>query len=181
MQVHFPSWQDIIPVITGNERLWHSHKINAQWQNLCSKASTATFVKLTPPHPIQKVHYWQSWLENHNKDELCHSCVNNTSILFQWGFWISRKVDQSNGIEVTRIYQCSDFTGVNTWRFWLVYNASAKAFICIFFYKLLFSPWDPNTNTQSNYRQTKHLIFIINTTTKIFQTICIFSFGAGCW
>lgn len=74
--VQFLSWQDIIPVITGNKRLWHSHKIDAQWQNLCSKASTASFAKCLPPPPPQskRSNFDNHDYKNNNEDELCHSC-----------------------------------------------------------------------------------------------------------
>lgn len=32
-----------MPVITGNDRLWHSHKIKCSVTKSCSKASTANF------------------------------------------------------------------------------------------------------------------------------------------
>lgn len=87
--VHLLPWQDIIPVITGNERLWHSHKINAQWQNLCSKASTVSFVKCPPPHPQSK----RSNINNRdykNNNELCHSCTCK-----RWAFCeVKRLMDQ---------------------------------------------------------------------------------------
>lgn len=90
MRVHFLSWQDIIPVITGNERLWHSHKINAQWQNLCSKASTASFVKwATPPPPTWSK---RSHIDNHDyKTRTRMNCVTLviTSTMLKWASWAS--------------------------------------------------------------------------------------------
>lgn len=63
-QVLFLSWQDIIPVITGNKILWHSHKMNAQCQNHCSTASTPNFEKWPLPNRVPKVQYWQERLKS---------------------------------------------------------------------------------------------------------------------
>lgn len=136
MQTHFQSWQDIIPVITGNERLWHSHKINAQWQNLCSKASTASFVKAHPTLPLPCLK--GPILKKKKKVITIRRMSFATPMLTPWVFWVRKNILQSNRVRVETIYQCCDSADSN----WLLFNASANAFICIH-YKLLLAPETP--------------------------------------
>lgn len=142
MQVCFMSWQDIIPVITGNESLWHSHKIDAQWQNLCSKASTALGSLSPLPHilplknqiPRSRSTKWKENTDNHVNVDV-PPCDKSSGIL--------RGSVHFRGGGVT-ISLCSDSIWGNNFTNSLCKCLKFSSVVSL--YKQLLSPCDPQKN-----------------------------------
>lgn len=132
MKVCFLSWQDIIPVITGNESLWHSHKIDAQWQSLCSKASTASCSFLPPLNPIKtkfQVHEW-----NKNTDSRVYFDVPP--------LWSEQWDNMGRGhFSGGWSFHCAPILQEGILQ---IYYASASTFICSFSLQTTFVPLRPS-------------------------------------
>lgn len=153
MQVCFMSWQDIIPVITGNESLWHSHKIDAQWQNLCSKASTALGSPIPPPSPPIKIKFQVQGPQMERKYWQSRQFWRATPVIRAVGYYGGQFISCLGGVTIS---MCSDSTWGDTLQ---IHYASASTFICSFSLQTTFVP--PNTRRKIK-TQNKYILKLLN-------------------